>query len=37
MGMSARTRWEEIIKGSIVQVIMHRCPFVDVLIVSDRT
>lgn len=36
MGMSARTRWEEIWKGSIINVIMQRLQYVDVLIVSDR-
>jgi two-component system, OmpR family, sensor histidine kinase KdpD len=36
MGMSARTRWEEIWKGSIINVIMRQLQYVDVLIVSDR-
>ncbi len=36
MGMSARTRWDEIWKGSIINVIMQRLQYVDVLIVSDR-
>lgn len=36
MGMSARTRWEEIMKGSIINVIMQELQYVDVLIVSDR-
>ncbi|TCP70721.1 KdpD-like non-kinase potassium sensor [Baia soyae] len=36
MGMSARTRWEEIWKGSIINVIMQQLQYVDVLIVSDR-
>ncbi|WP_168188622.1 KdpD-like non-kinase potassium sensor [Thermoflavimicrobium daqui] len=36
MGMSARTRWEEIFKGSIIHVIMRKLPYVDVYIVSDR-
>jgi two-component system, OmpR family, sensor histidine kinase KdpD len=36
MGMSARTRWEEIWKGSIINVIMQRLQYVDVLIISDR-
>ncbi|MFC7443055.1 KdpD-like non-kinase potassium sensor [Laceyella putida] len=36
MGMSARTRWEEIWKGSIVNVIMQQLQYVDVHIVSDR-
>ncbi|WP_339172524.1 KdpD-like non-kinase potassium sensor [Anoxybacillus sp. FSL W8-1294] len=36
MGMSARTRWEEIWKGSIINVIMQKLKYVDVLIVSDR-
>jgi two-component system, OmpR family, sensor histidine kinase KdpD len=36
MGMSARTRWEEIIKGSIINVIMRKLQYVDVHIVSDR-
>jgi two-component system, OmpR family, sensor histidine kinase KdpD len=36
IGMSARTRWEEIWKGSIVNVIMKELKYVDVHIVSDR-
>lgn len=36
MGMSARTRWEEIIKGSIINVIIRKLQYVDVHIVSDR-
>jgi two-component system sensor histidine kinase KdpD len=36
IGMSARTRWEEIWKGSIIHVIMNQLKYVDVLIVSDR-
>lgn len=36
IGMSARTRWEEIWKGSIVNSIMKRLQCVDVHIVSDR-
>ncbi|MGG3989784.1 KdpD-like non-kinase potassium sensor [Bacillus smithii] len=36
MGMSARTRWEEIWKGSIINVIMRKLKYVDVFIVSDR-
>ncbi|BBW97795.1 KdpD-like non-kinase potassium sensor [Geobacillus icigianus] len=36
MGMSARTRWEEIWKGSLIHVIMKQLKHVDVLVVSDR-
>ncbi|MED4924446.1 KdpD-like non-kinase potassium sensor [Anoxybacillus geothermalis] len=36
MGMSARTRWEEIWKGSLINVIMKQLKHVDVLVVSDR-
>jgi two-component system sensor histidine kinase KdpD len=36
MGMSARTRLEEIWKGSIINVIMQKLKYIDVLIVSDR-
>lgn len=36
MGMSARTRWEEIIKGSIINIIMQKLQLCDILIISDR-
>ncbi|SDW46175.1 two-component system, OmpR family, sensor histidine kinase KdpD [Marininema mesophilum] len=36
MGQSARTRWEEIWKGSIINWIMQRLQTVDIHIVSDR-
>jgi two-component system sensor histidine kinase KdpD len=36
LGQSARSRWEEITKGSIINRIMKNTKFVDVLIVADR-
>lgn len=35
LGQSARSRWEEITKGSIVNRIMKNTRFVDILIVAD--
>lgn len=35
LGQSARSRWEEIIKGSIINRIMKNTRFVDILIVAD--
>ncbi|TCP58153.1 two-component system sensor histidine kinase KdpD [Tumebacillus sp. BK434] len=35
LGQSARTRWEEISKGSIINKIMKDTQFVDVLVVAD--
>ncbi|WP_042352340.1 KdpD-like non-kinase potassium sensor [Bacillus massiliigorillae] len=35
MGQSARTRWEEITKGSIVNIIMRHLRNTDIMIVSD--
>ncbi|MGZ4113099.1 MAG: universal stress protein, partial [Tumebacillaceae bacterium] len=35
LGQSARSRWEEITKGSIINKIMNETQFVDVLIVAD--
>jgi two-component system sensor histidine kinase KdpD len=35
LGQSARSRWEEITKGSIINRIMKNTRFVDVLIVAD--
>jgi two-component system sensor histidine kinase KdpD len=36
LGQSARTRWEEIIKGSIVNTIMRKTKNIDIHIVSDN-
>ena len=35
LGQSARTRWEEIRKGSIVNTIMRKTENIDIHIVSD--
>ncbi|KEO81382.1 KdpD-like non-kinase potassium sensor [Tumebacillus flagellatus] len=35
LGQSARSRWEEIVKGSIINKILSETRFVDVLIVAD--
>lgn len=35
LGQSARSRWEEITRGSIINKIMNETQFVDVLIVAD--
>ncbi|MFX3623622.1 MAG: KdpD-like non-kinase potassium sensor [Ectobacillus sp.] len=35
LGQSARTRWEEIVKGSIVNAIMRKTRNIDIHIVSD--
>lgn len=35
IGQSARTRWHEILRGSIVRRIMRRTKYVDVLVVAD--
>ena len=35
LGQSARSRWEEIFKGSIINKILNETQFVDVLIVAD--
>src|SRR5690606_10024339 len=34
VGQTAQSRWEEITKGSFVNVLLHEVPFVDVHIVS---
>ncbi|MEY8350047.1 KdpD-like non-kinase potassium sensor [Bacillus cereus] len=36
LGQSARTRWEEIRKGSIVNEIMRETQYIDIHIVADR-
>ena len=36
LGQSARTRWEEICKGSIVNEIMRETSNIDIHIVADR-
>ncbi|PWK15043.1 KdpD-like non-kinase potassium sensor [Tumebacillus permanentifrigoris] len=35
LGQSARSRWEEILKGSIINKILNETKYVDVLIVAD--
>ena len=35
IGESARSRWQEIIRGSIANRIMEKTKYVDVLIVAD--
>lgn len=37
LGQSARTRWQEVMRGSIVNVIMRELKQVDIHIVSDQT
>ncbi|WP_010268525.1 universal stress protein [Paenibacillus senegalensis] len=36
MGQSARTRWEEITKGSVINDILREIPFIDLHIVSVK-
>ena len=36
LGQSARTRWEEIRKGSIVNEIMRQTKHIDIHIVADQ-
>ena len=36
LGQSARTRWEEIRKGSIVNEIMRQTKYIDIHIVADQ-
>lgn len=36
LGQSARTRWEEVRKGSIVNAIMRKTSNIDIHIVADR-
>ena len=37
IGQSARTRWEEIIKGSVSQRLLREVRHMDVLVVADQT
>ena len=36
LGQSARSRWEEILKGSIMNKIMKETKYVDILVVADE-
>jgi two-component system sensor histidine kinase KdpD len=36
IGQSARTRWEEIIKGSVIQRLLREVRHMDVLVVADQ-
>ena len=36
IGQSARTRWEEIVEGSVLQQLLRRVRHMDVLIVADQ-
>jgi two-component system sensor histidine kinase KdpD len=36
IGQSARTRWEEIVKGSVTQRLLREVRHMDVLVVADQ-